>query len=273
MESHVINNVTGANAQSISAYSSNQRPQTQVVKEQSLESVKQDQISISTEAHQRFALEQGFLPLSKSDTERVEKINAEIDKILGTEEIKFSKADQKSADKLYQQIDNIFSDDKVTKEEEKLLSKIDNKLSDMYEKYEKPLTQTQEKKLESLFSELDDIYGVNDDDPMADLYQGLGLSKADQEKADKLNADIDKVLGTDKIVFSKEDLDAADKLFEKMDSIFSDDKITKDEEKQLSKLDEQLDNIYKKYEKPLTKEDEKKLDGLFEQLDKLYGLS
>lgn len=270
----MISNVQGASAHSISAYSSTSSSQNQVVKEQSLLSVQQEEITISAEAHQKFALEQehSFPHLSKEETERVNKINAEIDKILGTEEVKFSKVDQKSADKLYQQIDSIFADDKVTKEEEKQLEKIDNKLSDIYQKYEKPLTAEQEKKLDGLFSELDSILGVDDDDLFGDLYQGLGLSKADQEKADKLNAEIDKVLGMDK-PFSKEDQKAADKLFEQMDKIFADEKVTDGEEKQLTKLDEQLDAILKKYEKPLTEADEKKLDDLFGQLDDLYGLS
>lgn len=270
----MINSVTGANAYGVSAYSSTTSSQTQVVKEQSLLSIQQEKVSISAEAQQKFAFEQGqgFPPLSKADMEKVDKINAEIDKILGTEEIKFSKVDLKSADKLYQQIDNIFADDKVTKEEEKQLAEIDSKLANIYEKYEKPLSQEQEKKLESLFSELDKIYGVDNEDLMAGLYQGLGLSKADQEKADKLNNEIDKLLGMDK-PFSKEDQKAADKLFEQMDKIFADEKVTKDEEKQLTKLDEQLDTILKKYEKPLTKADEQKLDELFGQLDKLYGLS
>lgn len=275
----MISNITGASAQSISAYSSFNHSQTQVVKEQSLQLSQHDEVSISAEAQQLFAMEQeyNFPPLSKADMERVDKLNAEIDKILGTEEIQFSKADEKSADKLYQQIDNIFADDKVTKEEEKLLAKIDGKLDDIYEKYEKPLTQEQEQKLEGLFAELDSIYGVDEegvgDDLMADLFQELGLSEADQEKANKINGEIDKILGVDETVFSDQDLDAADELFEQMDRIFADDKVTKDEEKQLAKLDEQLDNIYQKYEKPLTKDDEEKLDELFGQLDQLYGLS
>lgn len=275
----MISNVTGASAQSISVYSSFSSSKTQVVKEQSLLSVQHDEVSISAEAQQLFAMEQEYNlpPLSKADIARVDKLNAEIDKILGTEEIQFSKADEKSADKLYQQIDNIFADDKVTKEEEKLLAKIDGKLDDIYEKYEKPLTQEQEQKLEGLFAELDSIYGVDEegigDDFMADLFQELGLSEADQEKANNINGEIDKILGVDETVFSDQDLDAADELFEQMDRIFADDNVTKDEEKQLAKLDEQLDNIYQKYEKPLTKDDEEKLDELFGQLDQLYGLS
>lgn len=274
----MISNAIVAGSQSISLYSPSDSLKGSTEVEQTLPSIKQDEVTISAEAQQLFGseLSYGSPLLSEADEKRVNEINSEIDKILGTEEIKFSKADEKSAGKLYQQIDSIFADNKVTKEEEKQLAKIDRSLADIYEKYDKPLTKEQEQKLEGLFAELDNIFGIEEDlyeDSLDGLFQELGLSKADQEKADELNAQIDKVLGTDSIKFTQQDLAAAEKLFEQMERIFADDAVTEDEEKQLAELDQQLETIYQKYEKPLTKEDEQKLDELFAQLDKLYGLS
>lgn len=274
----MINQINNSGIQNIASYqsiSNNKASQPQNADKKA----ETDTLSISQQAQQLAELEQVYSGsgLSDGQLKRVDSINAEIDKILGVDEISFSKADEKSANKLYQQIDRIFADNVVSKDEEKQLSALDSKLADIYQKYEKPLNKEQEQKLEALFSELDQIYGVEpqsvDDGSVQSLFQGLGLNAKEQQQADKINADIDKILGVDNIEFSQQDIAAADKLYQQIDDILATGNINKEQEKQLSKLDQQLDGIFQKYEKPLSKEDEKQLDQLFGQLDKLYGLS
>ena len=136
--------------------------------------------------------------LTPEEQKQADKINAEIDKILGTEEPKLSNGDQKSADKIYQQIDKIFEDDKVTEKEEQLLSKLENQLDKLYEKYEKPLSEAEEKKLDELFSQLDKLYGFDEEEfddanPFASYFSdqdepesGAKHSPLDDKALDKL---------------------------------------------------------------------------------------
>lgn len=92
----------------------------------------------------------------------------------------------------------------------------------------------------------------------------------DERKADELNKQIDKILGTEDIKMSDKDDKAVEALYLKMDEIFKDGEVSAQEEKQLNKLDEELASIYGKYEKPLTEEEEQKLNKLFDDLDALY---
>lgn len=238
-----------------------------------------DVLSISPQAQQKLAVEQSYLTQGLSDQQlaRIDDIHAEIDQVLGGGDIVFSKADQKSADKLYQQIDNLFADDRITAEEAAQLTKLDEKLANIYQKYERPLTDQQEQKLTDLLSELDQLHGIEQGggafDAMSAFYQELGLTPEQQNQAEAINKEIDQVLGVDAMAFSPTDLEQAESLYLQMDELLAKEGLSEQDEKTLNQLDEQLANIYQKYEKPLSKEEEAKLDSLFSQLDNLYGLA
>mgnify|MGYP001162172588 CR=1 FL=1 len=92
----------------------------------------------------------------------------------------------------------------------------------------------------------------------------------DQAQVNKIHDKIDKLMGTGEVKLSSIDKKDAHKIYNKIDGIFSDGIVTKDEEKELTKLNIELEDIDKKYQKPLTKDQQTKLNDLFAQLDKLY---
>ena len=261
-----INSVTGIDR--LANIHSTTSKVTDATIEQS-KSPKSDELSISKNAQQLFEFENalGFSALPSTSVNRIDEITAEIESILGDTTLELSKVDKKAADQLYKQIDDFFADDVITEEEDKQLAELDDQLDAIYQKYEQPLSQKQEQKLASLFTELGDIYAELDGD---DTFENVTLSDENQQIADAIVAQISQIIGIDDIELSSEDEEEAKLLNEKISSIYSNATISPAQEKQLVELNEKLNQIYQGYEKPLTRDDEEKLDTLFDQLDQLY---
>jgi hypothetical protein len=227
---------------------------------------------ISTGATELFNLEKEMLTatinLNSENQEKVDEINAQIDKLIGTSEVKLSSIDKKDADKIYKQIDSIFSDGIVTKDEEKELVKLDSQIGDIEKKYQTPLTKDQQQKLDNLFAQLDKLYTGEDTskiqigkDNINEIKHLLdnsvkNESEEEEQSIDLIKTDVAELISlnghgaspeSNKSIFDKfpnDDKEVIFELFEKIGNLFADGKINKDEELKLAKLDEQIKKIY-----------------------------
>lgn len=131
-----------------------------------------DSVSLSTNAQALQRIESlelqldGILgtpkQLSAQEQQQEEQILNEIEAILGgTDGSGINQAAQKRMDSIYQQIDKIFEDDRVTEDEEKQLSALGNRLDQLFESFQEPeLSSDQEQQLNTLYDRLDSLYGL-----------------------------------------------------------------------------------------------------------------
>lgn len=235
-------------------------------------------VSISSGAYDILALEkagQGIVAhapgaeLSKEQQKKLDKINAEIDKILGgnKKEVKLSAKEKKDADEIYKQINDIFADGKITKQEAKRLDELNEKQQKLFAKFEQPLSKEQQKKLDNLFQQMDKIFAAHEAE-----HSDINISKEDHKALGKLDKQIQKLLGeNNEVKISKQDKVDMDKLQQQLDKLYSKDKLSDDDHKKAEELEKKLDKLYSKYHKPLSKEQEQKLEQLFNQMDKILA--
>lgn len=176
--------------------------------------------------------------LSEAEKEQEKMILAEIDKLLALSEPKLSKEDLKKEEELIGKLDSIFSDGKVTKEEEKQLASIDKEFSKLF------------------------------GDAQKNIAEPMPLSVKDQAIADKIMKQIDAIFSDEKVTADEEK--ALKSLDERLASLFDKSNGTSSsQDKKLDELFAQLDKLYGL--KTPSKSDLVKADDIFSQLDKLYS--
>ena len=177
---------------------------------------------------------------------------------------------------LYKQLDEIFGtpDFDLTEDEQKQVDALYEKANAFFEPNENgewpELTEAQEKELETIYDQIDDIYGiVNYDD----------LSEEQQKKVDGIYAELDKLWADQINILPVEPIDEETQaLYDRLDEIFGTYKqeLTEDEQKQVDELNNKIEAILSPDEDgnwpELTEEQQEELNGLYKQIDKVYGV-
>ncbi len=194
------------------------------------------------------------VPKSLSAEEKAQEKNLieQINKLLGVSDQKpFSEETERKLETLYNKIDEIFADGKVTKEEGTKLIALEKRIDEILGSNKSPneLSQADQKKLDELFAKLDSLYGVKEP------------SKDDLVRAENIFAELEAihnsaalgagvVAGASLDALSKQDQAKAESLLKELDAIFGSARDANE----------------------LSKEDQKKVDAIIKRIDELLGV-
>lgn len=270
----MINSISTQNSNNISTLQKNKVVSTSLNKEQNL--VQNSNVSISDSSKLKMEIsnyekqlnEIFGVPkeLNNEELKQAEDLANKIDKILGVNDIQLSKSDQKIMDKIDKKIDAIFDDNKVTKEEEKQLNSLKKRQDSILANYEeKELSEKDEKKVISLFKQLDTLQGLKTP------------SDEKLEEADKIYSNLNKAsiklnkLETEETISfeSSAKLIIQINMFNKqLDEIFGiPKKLNEDEQKIEQYLNNEIDKILNIHDIQLSKSDQKNINNIEKQID------
>lgn len=127
-----------------------------------------------------------------------------------------------------------------------------------------PLSEANQKRVDTLNQELDQIFGVPKD----------RLTGNEKTREAELVGAIDKILQkTEPQPFTQAQERQFDRIQEQIDQIFADGQVTAEEEQKLQSFDARLEELFQtQTPAELSQQEQQQLDGFYRQLDELYGL-
>jgi len=212
--------------------------------------------------------------LSDSEKKQEQKIIAEIEKMLGSGEGSgIPEAARKRMDGIYQQIDKIFEDDKITEDEEHQLSALSKRLDKMFETYQPPeLTDADQKKLDELDASMAKLYGFKEPtkDELLKVEKILdeldGLYSQFENETDQYGYEAGNQINDNSV-------QAPGFLQSELNGIFGMSKILSETEQQIEQnLLSEIDKIFGNNEgHKIPAESQRKIDKVFNQMDKIFA--
>lgn len=214
-------------------------------------------VNISNEGRARSKLDGLFdeldriapLPeLTASQEKEVDSIYAKIDAIFENQNM--SEADEKQVDKLFEKLDSIFMPKNLSEEDQKRVDEINGEIDrilgeegaggfdDGYEDMDfTELPDSVEEKLEPLYTQLDEIYGV-DSEPR--------LTRQQVKEVDEINKALDGLLSSQNSTEAEEK--KADKLFARLDEIFGVKELSEKDQKRADEIELQIQKLVEPYQ-------------------------